>query len=160
MTRTPIVAEPGDWPLAERPGFLIRRLQQIHVALFAQACAEFDVTPVQYSLLSALDRRGRADQTTLAADVALDRTTTTGALKRLHARGLVGRAVSQSDRRAQTCQLTAVGLETLRRIEPAARIAHHQTVALLSPEEREQLLALLSKLVAAHGTRTDIGQVA
>jgi DNA-binding MarR family transcriptional regulator len=34
-----------------------------------------------------------ADQTTLAADIALDRTTTTGALKRLAARNFVERAV-------------------------------------------------------------------
>ncbi len=35
-----------------------------------------------------------ADQTTLAQAVALDRTTTTGALKRLEARGLVSRTTS------------------------------------------------------------------
>lgn len=159
MTDTPPVADPGDWPLAGRPGFLIRRLQQIHVALFAQACADFDVTPVQYSLMSALGRRGGADQTTLAADVALDRTTTTGALKRLEARHLVERAVSRSDRRAQACRLTAEGLETLRRMEPAARAAHHATVALLPPAEREQLLALLTKLVTAHGDRAGADRV-
>jgi hypothetical protein len=68
------------WPLSERPGFLIRRLHQIHVALFQDACGEFEVTPLQYSLLSALAARKTADQTTLAADIALDRTTTTGAL--------------------------------------------------------------------------------
>jgi len=70
------------WPLSQRPGFLIRRLHQIHVALFQEACGKFDVTPLQYSLLSALAARKTADQTTLAADIALDRTTTTGALKR------------------------------------------------------------------------------
>ena len=74
------------WPLSQRPGFLIRRLHQIHVALFQEACGEFEVTPLQYSLLSALAARETADQTTLAADIALDRTTTTGALKRLAAR--------------------------------------------------------------------------
>src|SRR3569832_341352 len=83
----------NNWPLEQRPGFLIRRLHQIHVALFQERCAEFDVTPLQYSLLSALAARGMADQTTLAADVALDRTTTTGALKRLQARRFIERAV-------------------------------------------------------------------
>ncbi len=77
------------WPLSQRPGFLIRRLQQIHVALFQEACGQFEVTPLQYSLLSALAARETADQTTLAADIALDRTTTTGALKRLAARKLI-----------------------------------------------------------------------
>jgi hypothetical protein len=59
-----------SWPLDQRPGFLIRRLHQIHVALFQKNCAAFEITPLQYSLLSALAKRGTADQTALAADVA------------------------------------------------------------------------------------------
>jgi len=39
-------------------------------ALFQKECADFDITPLQYSLLTALAARGTADQTTLAADVA------------------------------------------------------------------------------------------
>ena len=99
----------GAWPLEKRPGFLIRRLHQIHVALFQKKCAAFDLTPLQYSLLSALAARKTADQTTLAADIALDRTTTTGALKRLAARNLVERAVNDQDRRARLCRLTSAG---------------------------------------------------
>ena len=82
-----------SWPLDQRPGFLIRRVHQIHVALFQKKCASFEITPLQYSLLSALAKRGTADQTTLAADVALDRTTTTGALKRLQSRHFIERSV-------------------------------------------------------------------
>ena len=151
MTRPSDTALP-PWPLAERPGFLIRRLHQIHGSLFAQACAGFDVTPVQYSLLSALAARGQADQTRLAADVALDRTTATGALKRLQARGLVERATSRDDRRAQACRLTAEGADILSRMEDSARRAHHDTVAALSPEEQQALLRMLGRLVVAHET--------
>ena len=87
------------WPLDRRPGFLIRRLHQIHVALFQKKCAAFDLTPLQYSLLTALARCGTADQTTLAAEVMLDRTTTTGALKRLQSRKFIERTVHKLDRR-------------------------------------------------------------
>ena len=83
---SPPQAGADPWPLGQRPGFLIRRLHQIHVALFQEKCAQFEITPLQYSLLSALAVRGNADQTTIAIDVSLDRTTTTGALKRLQAR--------------------------------------------------------------------------
>jgi len=31
--------------LGERPGFLIPRLHQIHLALFAEKCTRFGVTP-------------------------------------------------------------------------------------------------------------------
>lgn len=142
------------WPLAKRPGFLIRRLHQIHVALFSEACAQFDVTPVQYSLMSALALRGTADQTTLAGDVALDRTTATGALKRLQARALVERATSQADRRARDCRLTEGGADLLRRMEEAARSAHHETLAGLDEADRATLLALMTKLVALRPDRT------
>ena len=101
------------WPLSQRPGFLIRRLHQILVALFHEACGAFEITPLQYSLLSALAVRKTADQTTLAADIALDRTTTTGALKRLAARNLVERAIDDEDRRARLCRLTPAGAALL-----------------------------------------------
>jgi DNA-binding MarR family transcriptional regulator len=139
----------NSWPLEQRPGFLIRRLHQIHVALFQERCAEFDVTPLQYSLLSALAARGMADQTTLAADVALDRTTTTGALKRLQARRFIERAVRPDDRRARACRLTAAGAALLSRMEAAARAAHHDTLASLGKAEQKRLVKLMQRVVAA-----------
>ncbi|PZA12586.1 MarR family transcriptional regulator [Rhodopseudomonas palustris] len=134
--------------MAERPGFLIRRLHQIHVALFQQACAEFEVTPLQYSLLSALAARKTADQTTLAADIALDRTTTTGALKRLEARHLIERPVNADDRRARLCRLTKAGAQLLAKIEGAARSAHEATLQGLSTRERTQFVTMMQRIVA------------
>jgi DNA-binding MarR family transcriptional regulator len=138
------------WPLSRRPGFLLRRLHQIHVALFAGNCARFDVTPVQYSLMSALALRVAADQTTLANDVALDRTTVTGALKRLQKRGLIKRVASSSDRRAQECRLTPAGTRILAAMERPARRAHHDTIAALTAGEQAQFIALMVRLVEGH----------
>lgn len=139
-----------SWPLGRRPGFLIRRLHQIHVALFQKKCASFDVTPLQYSLLSALARRGTADQTTLAADVALDRTTTTGALKRLQSRKFIERAVDRRDHRARLCRLTKAGANLLRRMEASARAAHRETVADLSKAEQKLFIAMMQRIVVAN----------
>jgi MarR family transcriptional regulator, lower aerobic nicotinate degradation pathway regulator len=141
-------AEPA-WPLDQRPGFLIRRLHQIHVALFQQNCAAFEITPLQYSLLSALAARGTADQTTLAADVALDRTTTTGVLKRLQLRNFVERSIDHRDRRAQLCWLTKAGASLLRRMERSARAAHRDTVADLSKADQKRFIAMMQRIVAA-----------
>jgi DNA-binding MarR family transcriptional regulator len=135
------------WPLSQRPGFLIRRLHQIHVALFQEACGEFEVTPLQYSLLSALAVRKTADQTTLAADIALDRTTTTGALKRLAARHLVERAVNDEDRRARLCKLTAAGAALLARIEASARSAHRATLGDLTEREQTVFIDMMQRIV-------------
>jgi MarR family transcriptional regulator, lower aerobic nicotinate degradation pathway regulator len=142
-----------SWPLEQRPGFLIRRLHQIHVALFQKECAEFDITPLQYSLLTALAARGTADQTTLAADVALDRTTTTGALKRLQSRDLVGRSILVRDRRAQTCRLTRKGMVLLQKMERSAQIAHLKTVSDLSKADQKRFIAMMQQIVTLRSTR-------
>ncbi len=150
-TVEPVGSQP--WPLADRPGFLARRMHQIHVSLFAERCAAFGVTPLQYSLLSMLRDVGEADQTTLASAVALDRTTTTGALKRLAARGLVSRATSPLDRRAQICRLTEEGEALHAAMEPAARQAHAMTVEALTPAEQDNLTTLLRRVIIGHEHR-------
>ena len=137
------------WPLEQRPGFLIRRLHQIHVSLFQKECAAFDITPLQYSLLTALATRRTADQTTLAADVALDRTTTTGALKRLQLRKFIERAILDQDRRAQICRLTKKGRALLQNMERSARIAHLETVSDLSKADQKRFIAMMQKIVVA-----------
>jgi DNA-binding MarR family transcriptional regulator len=137
------------WPLEERPGYLIRRLHQIHVALFQEKCAAFEITPLQYSLMTALAKRGIADQTTLAADIALDRTTTTGVLKRLQSRRFVDRAIARNDRRSQACRLTRSGIALLRKMEKSARLAHLETVADLNKADQKRFIAMMQKIVAA-----------
>lgn len=141
------------WPLNARPGFLARRMHQLHVSLFSERCAAFRITPLQYSLLSSLHALKEADQTTLANAVALDRTTTTGALKRLALRGLVDRSTSSTDRRAQICRLTDEGEALYAAMEQAAREAHALTVAALTPLEQERLIELLRRVVAGHDHR-------
>ena len=150
----------GRGRCVERPGFLARRMHQIHVGLFAERCAEFRVTAAAIQLAFYCCRKwSEADQTTLANAVALDRTTTTGALKRLAARGLVSRAPSPLDRRAQVCRLTAEGAALHGAMEPAARAAHALTVQALTPAEQDILAGLLRRVIEGHAHRrgqTDI----
>ena len=149
-----------SWPLEQRPGFLIRRLHQIHVALFQKECAAFDITPLQYSLLTALAARGTADQTTLAADVALDRTTTTGALKRLQLRDFVERSILDRDRRAQMCRLTRKGIALLQKMERSAQIAHLKTVSDLSKADQKRFIAMMQRIVTARSKRQQASDAA
>jgi DNA-binding MarR family transcriptional regulator len=134
-------------------------LHQIHVALFQDACGAFDVTPLQYSLLSALAERKTADQTTLAADIALDRTTTTGALKRLAARHLVERAVDHRDRRARLCRLTPEGAALLAKIEKPARVAHRVTLGHLTAREQAMFIDMMQRIVTDNSNRDSAAAV-
>src|SRR5437868_10867118 len=72
-----------------RPGFLIRRLHQIHTSLFLEETQAFDITPVQYSLMTALAEHGQIDQMTLALAIGLERTSVAEVIPRLETRGLL-----------------------------------------------------------------------
>ncbi|HEY0292295.1 MAG TPA: MarR family transcriptional regulator [Hansschlegelia sp.] len=143
-----------EWRLRElqdRPGFLIRRLHQIHVALFLEECAAEGVTPVQYSVLTALDQMGGAEQVALSLAVGLDRTNIADVLKRLEQRALVARRVAPEDRRMKIATLTDAGRELLGRVEAGAARAHDRTIAALPPAEQEQFLGQMRILVRAYG---------
>jgi DNA-binding MarR family transcriptional regulator len=135
--------------LAARPGFLIRRLHQIHLALFADECAAFGVTPVQFSLLSVLAAQPGLDQAALAFAVGVDRATTANVVARLDQRGLLRRRPGTTDKRVKQVDLTQAGYRLLARIDPCARRAHAHTLEALCPADRARFVALLRRLVDA-----------
>ncbi len=135
--------------LGGRPGFLIRRLHQIHLALFAEECARFGVTPVQFSIMTVAKAQPGLEQVALAQEVGVDRTTLANVLARLESRGLVVRAASPTDRRVKRVSLTRRGSTLLARMTDAAERAHDRTIEALSPPEREAFLAALRRLVSA-----------
>jgi DNA-binding MarR family transcriptional regulator len=135
--------------LASRPGFLIRRLHQIHLALFAEECAAFSVTPVQFSLLSLLSAQPGLDQAALAFAVGVDRATTANVVARLEKRGLLARRPGATDKRVKQVELTAAGHRLLARIDPHARRAHARTLETLCAADRAQFVTLLRQLVDA-----------
>ncbi|MFG1396257.1 MarR family winged helix-turn-helix transcriptional regulator [Roseixanthobacter pseudopolyaromaticivorans] len=139
----------AETELTERPGFLIRRLHQIHLAMFYEACSGLNVTPVQSSILTVLARRQGLDQAGLAAMIGVDRATVGQVIRRLAARGLVARGNSSEDKRLKLVHLTDEGRALLDQIAPLTAAAHMRTLAALSDEERAHFMSYLKKLVAA-----------
>ena len=134
--------------LAQRPGFLIRRLHQIHVALFHDECSSFNITTVQYSVLTAL-RNEDMDQKRLAHSVGIDRATTTEVLRRLEKTGWLERQKCSEDNRRQIATLTESGRELLNAVDESAQKAHDRTVAPLTKAERERFARYMLKIVNA-----------
>jgi DNA-binding MarR family transcriptional regulator len=130
-----------------RPGHLIRRAQQIAVALFMEECAGFDLTPVQYAALIALREHPGVDATRLSALIAFDRSTLGNVLERLEVKGLVARRRSAEDKRAKTLHLTAEGTRLLKAAEPAVARTQERILAPLAPGDRRRFLDLLAQLV-------------
>jgi len=137
--------------LGNRPGFLIRRLHQIHLALFAEECASFGVTPVQFSIMTVAKAQPGLEQVALAQEVGLDRTTLANVLARLESRSLVVRIASPTDRRVKHVSLTRRGNALLVRMTGAAERAHDRTIAALTPVEREAFLAALLRVLVSAG---------
>ena len=83
--------------LHSQPGHLIRRAQQIAVAIFMEECAAYDLTPVQCAALVAIKENPGTDATRLSRMIAFDRSTLGNVLDRLEFRKLLGRYSSPED---------------------------------------------------------------
>lgn len=135
--------------LLDRPGFLVRRLHQIHVAMFHEECGNFGITPVQSGVLTILDRRPGLDQVTLGAEVGIDRTNVADVVSRLEGRGLVERRTNPADRRTRLVSITAEGREFLQRVKSGMEIAQERLLAPLDEADRRIFMRLLRDLVDA-----------
>ncbi|PTW63026.1 MarR family transcriptional regulator [Breoghania corrubedonensis] len=137
--------------IANMPGHLIRRFQQIAVAIFHREveAAGFDLTPVQYAALECVARAPDIDQATLAGLIAYDRTTITGVVDRLVAKGLLTRKVNEKDRRARTLHASDAGLDVLRRVAPSVEAAQRAMLKGLSEQEADEFLRLTRKALGA-----------
>jgi len=130
--------------LYEQPGHLIRRAQQIAVAMFVDALGR-DVTPVQYAVLRMLQVRPGIDQVTLAREVALDTSTTADIAARLETKGWVRREVLP--RRQRALSLTAEGEAVLARLMPGLKAMNDALLSRLDETERADFMRLLAKFV-------------
>ncbi len=141
---------PGDIPYTDlwwRPGFLIRRLHQLHVAVFLEECGDFDVTPVQYAVLSVLYRGKALDQVSVAAEVGIDRNNAADVLRRLERRGFVERIPSETDRRAMLNAITEEGCKFVEDAHGAMERAQDRFTGSLGKRDRDRLMDLLQKVM-------------
>ena len=139
--------------LFQRPGFLIRRLHQIHTSLFLEETAGFDITAVQYSLLTALSEHGEMDQNTLALEIGLERSSVAEVLPRLEVRGLIARRQSLEDRRVKLVKLVRTGKSTVRRMQGAVQRAHDRTIEALPKASHDLFMLQLIRLVESNNDR-------
>ena len=140
--------------LYSMPGHLIRRAQQISSAIFAEECAAFDLTSVQFAALVAIRSNPSVDATRLSQLIAFDRSTIGGVLDRLEGKGWVRRSPSTADRRIKTLELTEEGTILLQDVEPAVQRVQERLLAPLLPEDRSTMLRLLGQLAEVHNDVT------
>ena len=148
MKKASTTAKPLD--LGRLPGYHIRRLQQIAVAVFLQETADSGITPVQFAALQATRNAAAIDQRTLARTIGFDTSTIAGVVDRLEARGLLRRQVSPDDRRVRLLSLTPEGDALLAQVVPAMQRAQVRMLAPLTKHERAEFMRMLHVLVTAN----------
>ena len=136
--------------LEEQPGYYIRRLQQIAVAIFLEETQAHGITPVQYAALYAAMQQPGLDQRTLASSIGFDTSTIGGVIDRLEKRGLIERQASPTDRRVRLLQVTPEGEALLGEVIPAMLKAQQRILAPLPAAARPQFLAMLKTVVDAN----------
>ena len=144
---------PKSYDFQQAPGYLIRRAHQVAVALFMEETGAHDVTPVQFAILNALIDDPGEDQVTLAGKVAFDAATFGSVIGRLEAKGWVRREPDVADRRRKLLWVTAEGEKAAGAMRRAVTRAQRRILGPLQPDEQQQLMDLLGKLVQGHNGR-------
>ncbi len=136
-----------DRRIYEKPGHLIRRLQQISLALFLEETEGFDITPVQYSAVLAIENHPGIDQTALCNIIAIDRSTVAEVVTRLERKKLIRRTPGTTDRRTRQLSITPAGRKLIDDIESAVQSTQKRILEPLTASERTALMRMLKKLV-------------
>ena len=141
----------GQLPFYTRsPIALSRRLYQIAVARAAEVQDGFGTVPLEFAVLIHLNASPGIDQNTLAARLALDRTSAGALVHGLEKKGLVTREVSSTDRRARVLKLTAKGAALHAKLRPKGEAAQAEILSVLSAAERKSLIDMLVRVIEAN----------
>ncbi len=132
------------------PGHLVRWVQQISTALFAEECGKFDLTSVQYAAQVVIAAAPGPDARRLSAQIAADRSTLGDVLERLVGKGWLQRAAGKLDRRVKRLTLTAAGQALLEQVQPSVDLVQRRLLAPLDASDRAVLLSLLGQLRDGH----------
>jgi DNA-binding MarR family transcriptional regulator len=134
------------------PGHLIRRLQQIAVAIFMDEFKNLDMTPVQHIALVAVRDRPGLEQQAIADLIAIDRSSAGRVFQFLEERGLIERVTPKENRRTKQAFATPAGVRLLATTARLIRRAEERILKVLSDGEKQLFMDQLVKLVDINNT--------
>ncbi len=134
---------------------MLQRVARLSRLLDAQPCDDMGLSGPRWGLLlrllieEELGNRAGLSPTVLSRSQRVSKNTISALLRGLEAQGLIQRALDPADLRAFRIQLTPAGREYLHNATPRRVAGLRRLVAALTPQEQEQLTALLEKLQRA-----------
>ena len=143
-------AETTPARLTAKPTWLISQTAAHAHRLLAATFTAAGTRGYHYRLLAALQEFGPASQASLGRRSGIDRSDVVAALNELGRRGLVERTPDPADHRRNIVTITPAGAACLDQLENLVAGVQDELLAPLSPEDRDQLIRLLSRVLAHH----------
>jgi DNA-binding MarR family transcriptional regulator len=134
------------------PGHLVRRLQQIAVAIFMDEFKNLDITPVQHIALVAVRDHPGLEQQAIADLIAIDRSSAGRVFLFLEQRGLISRMTPKNNRRTKLAFITPAGTRLLTGTARLIRKAEERIMRVLNDKEQRVFMEQLAKLVDINNT--------
>lgn len=139
-----------SWNKIRTPGFQIRRLHQVSVAVFHDCLQHFNLTPIQYTILVIIDMSAKVGQTSIAARAGLDNSTVADVIKRLEKNGMVLREVGVRDKRARVTSITALDKAAITDAGAVIDDAVQRLLSPLAPDEQDLFLCMIDSVLGHH----------
>ncbi len=134
-------------------GGLLYQAHRLARAAANEAMRPYGVELHHLALMGYLVEHGPRSQRQLGTASGVDKSTMVRAIDELERQGLVARRRSTRDRRAYEVTVTAEGRQRMRAASECASAVMNELLAALTPDERRQLMSLLSRFVS-HARRT------
>ncbi|WP_329125449.1 MarR family winged helix-turn-helix transcriptional regulator [Streptomyces sp. NBC_01465] len=129
------------------PSWLLGRASARGHRLLTEAFAQEGMRMAHHAVLTAVAALGPVSQAELGRTVRIDPKDMVAVVNELQQDGLVTRTPDPADRRKNAITVSAAGRRRLHRLEALGDAANDTLLAPLDAREREQLTALLAKIV-------------
>lgn len=130
-----------------RIGSSVKRAEQAMMAVKSQVLREFDISVAQYAAMTSLYYVPGQSAAQLARTASVTPQTMATILSRLEAKKLITRVPSEIHSRVNVVTLTAAGEELVLQADEKVRAVEDSMSAEFTPQERDELRALLQRLL-------------
>jgi len=127
-------------------GFLVHEVARLFRRRFEDEGRAHGVTLPQWRALAEIYRSEGISQVALAGCIDTDPMTLSGILDRLEKRGLIERYTDPNDSRAKLAKLTVSGRDLVSTAKNVGRELYDNALAGISPADREQIAAGLTRI--------------
>ena len=136
--------------VAALPSWLLSQTSMQAHRLLVERLSAVGARGYDYRVLAFLDEEGPSSQADIGRGTAIHLSDMVGTLNDLEATGHVARVPDPADRRRNVVTLTPAGADRLAQLSVEVEQVQDELLAPLSARERDELTALLARVLAHH----------